>query len=175
MAMPSLSDPNFIQTVTCICEHSLAGAVGLVVNREHPHLALKQILKELQVEYSPAAEKIPIHIGGPVHPSELFILHGPPFEWQGCLMVTDSLALSNTRDILEAIAMQTGPSAYLISLGCAGWGPGQLESEIKANVWLTSPINEPIIFNMPNEIKWEEAVRRIGVDPTFLSSTPGHA
>ena len=175
VAMPSLVDPNFEHTVTCICEHTSSGAVGLVINREHPRLMLKAIFEELKVEYTPGAETIPIHIGGPVHPEELFILHGPPFEWQGCLMITESLALGNTRDILEAIAMQKGPTSYLVSLGCAGWGPGQLESEMRSNAWLTSAICESIIFDRANDSKWEKAIRKIGADPTFLTSTAGHA
>jgi len=175
MAMPGLNDPNFSQTVTCICEHSPAGAVGLIVNRIHSHLLTRNIFEELKVEFSPGAETIPIQMGGPVHIEELFVLHGPPFEWQGCLMVTEALALSNTRDILEAIALQKGPASFIITLGCAGWGPGQLETEVKANAWLTTPAVEPIIFDVPHEMKWAEAIKKMGIDPVFLSNTAGHA
>jgi putative transcriptional regulator len=123
----------------------------------------------------PGAESIPIHIGGPVHIGEIFLLHGPPFDWEGCLMITTSLAMSNTRDILEEVAMGRGPKSFIIALGCAGWGPGQLESEIKQNAWLTSPVFEDIIFEIPIETRWEGALKKIGVEPALLLDTAGHA
>ena len=175
MAMPLLVDQNFYQTVTCICEYTPAGAVGIVVNRVHPSLSGKDIFNELEIESISGAESIPIHIGGPVHIGEIFVLHGPPFGWEGCLMITSNLAMSNTRDILEAVATGRGPKSFIVALGCAGWGPGQLESEIKENVWLTSPVFEEILFDMPIEERWEEAIKKVGVDPAMLLNTSGHA
>ncbi len=90
-------------------------------------------------------------------------------------MVTPYLAMSNTKDILDAIAMGKGPKSYLVSLGCAGWGPGQLEAEIKENSWLTCPVFEDVIFNIPVDTRWNETVRKIGIDPFLLSDTAGHA
>ncbi len=175
MAMPLLADQNFYQTVTCICEYTSAGAVGIVVNRVHPSLTGKDIFEELHMEYVPGAESIPIHIGGPVHIGEIFLIHGPPFHWEGCLAVTPTIAMSNTRDILEAIALGRGPASFIIALGCAGWGPGQLEAEIKQNAWLTSPVFEEIIFDLPIEARWQEAMKKAGVDPALLLDTAGHA
>ena len=175
LAMPSLIDPNFFQTVTSICEHNENGAMGIIINRVHHSLTAKDIFQELNIEHAPGSDTIPIHLGGPVHLGEIFVLHGPPFEWEATLMITPSLAMSNTRDILEAVAMCRGPRAFIISLGCAGWGLGQLESEIKENAWLNSPIFEENIFEMPVESRWEEAVKKMGIDPTLLSDTAGHA
>jgi len=175
LAMPSLIDPNFHQTVTCICEHNESGAMGIVINRVHHFLTAKDIFEELAIEYTPAAHSIHIHLGGPVHVGEIFVLHGPPFDWEASLMITPLLAMSNTRDILEAVAMGKGPRAFIITLGCAGWGPGQLESEIKENTWLNHPIFEENIFDMPIEARWEEAVRKMGIDPNLLSNMAGHA
>jgi len=90
-------------------------------------------------------------------------------------MITPTLAMSNTKDILEAIAMSRGPEAFIISLGCAGWGPGQLEAEIKQNAWLNYPIYEENIFELPIEARWEEAVKKLGIDPILLSNSAGHA
>jgi putative transcriptional regulator len=175
MAMPGLVDPNFHQTVTCMCEHNSQGAMGLVVNRVHYALTAKDIFEELKIEHSPKAEKIPIHIGGPVHIAEIFVLHRPPFDREASLKITHNLAMSNTRDIIESIALGKGPDSYIIALGCAGWGPGQLEAEIKENAWLTVPVFEENIFEMPVENRWEEAVRKMGIDPALLSDTAGHA
>jgi putative transcriptional regulator len=175
IAMPSLMDPNFFQTVTCISEHTEGGAVGIVINRIHSAITAKSIFDELNISYSIDAERIPVHIGGPVHIGEIFILHGPPFSWEGCLMTTSTLAMSNTIDILEAIATGRGPEFYMIALGCAGWGQGQLESEIKSNAWLTCPIVDDIVFDVPVDSRWEETVKRMGIDLTLLSDSAGHA
>jgi putative transcriptional regulator len=175
LAMPSLLDPNFYQAVTCICEHSENGALGIIVNRVHHSLTAKDIFEELTIGHDPGMESIPIYLGGPVHLGEIFVLHGPPFDWEASLMITPSLAMSNTRDILEAIATGGGPRSFIIILGCAGWGPGQLESEIKENAWLNYPIFEENIFYVPVESRWEEAVKKLGIDPILLSNTAGHA
>jgi len=175
MAMPSLLDPNFYQTVTCICEHNENGAMGIIVNRVHHSLTAKDIFEELAIEHVSGTQSIPIYLGGPVHLGEIFVLHGPPFSWESSLMITPSLAMSNTSDILEAIAMDRGPREFIIILGCAGWGPGQLESEIKGNAWLNYAIFEENIFDMPVELRWEEAVKKMGINPTLLSDSAGHA
>ena len=162
MAMPMLADPNFEHSVTCLSEHTSQGAVGIVINHVQHGISGKMIFEELGMEISADAELIPIHIGGPVHSNELFVLHGPPLDWEDSLKITDDLALSNSRSILEAIASGKGPDSYLISLGCAGWGPGQLEWEMAQNAWLTSPCALDIIFKVPIEMRWEEAIRRLG-------------
>jgi len=175
IAMPGLLDPNFSQTVTCICEHTANGALGIVVNRAHPALFTKEIFSELKLEYVEETANIPIYIGGPVHFDEIFILHGPPFGWHGCLQVNSSLALSNTRDILTSISQGKGPHKVIIALGCAGWGPGQLESEISQNAWLTGPVSDDIIFEVPEDERWNAAVKKMGIDPVLLTHTAGHA
>ena len=175
LAMPGLADPNFFQTVTCICEHNEHGAMGVVINRIHHSLTAKDIFDELNIDCEPSVKTIPIHIGGPVHVDEVFVLHGPPFDWEASLTITTSLAMTNTKDIIEAVAMQKGPSAFIIALGCAGWGPGQLESEIRENAWLICPVFEKNIFDLPIEERWENTVRKMGFDPTLLSNTAGNA
>jgi putative transcriptional regulator len=175
MAMPSLADPNFFQTVTCLSEHNQRGAMGIVINRVHPEINAKMIFDELKISASVDAEKIPIYIGGPVHMNELFILHGAPFDWEGSMMITSTLALSNSRDILEAIADARGPRNYIIALGCAGWGPGQLEGEMRNNAWINGPFSEAITFQEAVDSRWEAAMQNIGIDPALLSNTAGHA
>jgi putative transcriptional regulator len=175
IAMPSLADPNFLQSVTCMSEHNEKGAMGIVVNRVHPEINAKMIFDELKISASVDAEAIPIYVGGPVHMNELFVLHGTPFAWEGSMMITGALALSNSKDILEAIAGSRGPRDYIIALGCAGWGPGQLESEIRSNAWITGPFSEEITFQMDVEKRWEAAMQQIGIDPALLSDTAGHA
>ena len=172
MAMPALADPNFNQTVTCICEHNHEGAMGLIINRVQDGLSGKDVFEELGIDYAPGAEAMPVYIGGPVHMGEIFILHGPPFQWEACLKITPALGMSNTKDILESIAMGSGPQMFSITLGCAGW---QLEFEIKENAWLTFPVFEENIFELPVEVRWEEAVKKLGIDPLLLTNSSGHA
>jgi putative transcriptional regulator len=175
MAMPGLADPNFYQSVTCLSEHNPKGAMGIVINRVHPEVNGKMIFDELQIAADVGTETIPIHIGGPVHMNELFVLHGAPFNWEGTMMVAEELALSNSRDILESIARGRGPSAFIISLGCAGWGPGQLEGELRSNAWINGPFSKEVAFQLDVAERWEAAMKMIGIDPALLSDTPGHA
>jgi len=175
IAMPSLLDPNFFQTVTCVCEHTLEGALGLVINRVLPELTGTMIFQELGLDPVPKLNTIPVYLGGPVHKGQIFVLHGPPFEWEGLHLITPSLALSNSKDILDALARGKGPGSYIIALGCAGWGPGQLESEIMNNAWLTSPVNEVVLFETQAENRWEQSAKLLGIDISLLGDTVGHA
>ena len=175
MAMPGLPDPNFAQTLTCMGEHNESGALGFIVNKVHPLLTGRELFDDLSIECNQSVDKLDILLGGPVQPSGVFVLHGAPFEWNESLKVTDWLALSNSRDILEAIALGKGPKAFMVMLGCAGWGPGQLESEIRDNTWLTCPFSESIVFELPSASRWKAAMKSIGVDPALLSGTAGNA
>lgn len=175
VAMPGMSDPHFSYTVNCICEHNIEGAVGITVNRVHPVLSAKDIFEELKLPYTPYTASMPIHLGGPVHIDEVFMLHGPPFNWHGTVMVTPSLAMSNTLDMLAAVAAGKGPSSVIIALGCSGWGPRQLESELGENSWLNLPVFEDVIFSMEIENRWQEAIKKMGINPLLLSEAAGHA
>ncbi len=175
IAMPALADPNFSHSVTCICEHSGAGAVGIIINRLHPFLSGKEVFDELKIDCSPDMESIPIHIGGPVHMGEVFVLHGPPFDWESCLTIAPFLGLSNTKDILQDIAQGKMGKSFIIALGCAGWGQDQLETEIKANAWITCPASKDLVFEVPVESRWKEAMKKVGIDPLLLSNTAGRA
>ncbi len=172
MAMPGLPDPNFAQTVICMCEHNELGALGFIINKIHPLLTASELFDDLKIEYDESVTNIPIHFGGPVQPSGVFVLHSSPFHWHGCMQVTPNLGLSNTRDIIEAIAEGKGPKHFIIILGCAGWGPLQLDNEIDDNAWLTYPVLEDIIFNIPTELRWEEAMMLMGSDSDPLSDIP---
>ncbi|PIE68217.1 MAG: hypothetical protein CSA23_00025 [Deltaproteobacteria bacterium] len=175
MAMPGLTDPNFYQSVTCLAEHNQNGAMGIIVSRIYTNLSARIIFDELKISSTPAAKTIPIHVGGPVHTNELFVLHTAPFEWDGCMMINEGLALSHSPDILEAIAIERGPRFYLMALGCAGWGPGQLESEIRGNAWINGPYSQEVAFNVAVEHRWRICLENIGIDPALLSDTAGHA
>ncbi|MFZ7124615.1 MAG: YqgE/AlgH family protein [Desulfobacterales bacterium] len=175
IAMPGLLDPNFYQTVVCISEHTDEGALGLVINRVHSSLQARSIFEELSMPFNEALGETPIHLGGPVHLGEIFILHGPPFDADSSFVITPSLALSNTREVLQRIARGKGPESYIISLGCSGWGAGQLENEIRENAWLSCDVFEDVLFQTPVEQRWEAALKRMGIEPALLTDSAGHA
>jgi putative transcriptional regulator len=161
LAIPGLPDPNFAQTVTCMCEHNDSGALGFIINKVHPLLTGRELFDDLNIECDKSVDTLDIFLGGPVQPSGVFVLHGPPFDWDESLKVSDWLALSNSRDILEAIAIQKGPQSFMILLGCAGWGPMQLNSEMSDSAWMSCPISEEIIFLTDTDLKYEKSMMMI--------------
>lgn len=175
IAMPALADPNFARTVTLICEHSIDGAMGLVVNRP-TDLTLRDVLDQLNIDAggAPRADT-PVYHGGPVQGNRGFVLHEPIGQWQTTLAVTDTLGVSTSRDILEAIARDQGPTRYLIAIGYAGWSPGQLEHELSENAWLSGPADQAILFDLPPENRWKAAAQHLGVNLSTFTGDAGHA
>lgn len=175
IAMPTLADANFSRTVTFICEHTRDGAMGLVINRT-TDLKLRDIFDQLEISTDNAvAADTPIYLGGPVQNNRGFVLHEPIGNWDSTLSITDTIGVSTSRDILEAIAADRGPDRWLITLGYAGWAAGQLEREISENSWLSGPANAHVLFEIPLEHRWSAAAGTFGVDLTLLSSEAGHA
>ncbi|HID48712.1 MAG TPA: YqgE/AlgH family protein [Chromatiales bacterium] len=175
IAMPNLADPNFFHTVTYLCEHSPAGAMGLVINRPLD-LDLGELAEQLDIEITePDMTQVPIYQGGPVQTDRGFVLHAPGGDWDNTLNVTPEIALTVSQDILESIAQGVGPEQFLITLGYAGWGAGQLEEELAANAWLNGPADAGIMFSTPVESRWPAAAAHLGVDLSQLSNDIGHA
>jgi len=175
IAMPSLADPNFSQTVTYICAHNEDGAMGIVINRQLD-MSLGEVFQQMDLHSDDETiEAMPVYLGGPVQADRGFVLHHSITEWQSSAKVSDDIGIATSRDILEAIAGGTGPEESLVALGYAGWGAGQLEEEIKSNAWLSGPADLNIIFHTPCEQRWNAAAKLLGVDIDTLSSDVGHA
>ncbi|MBI3900388.1 MAG: YqgE/AlgH family protein [Gammaproteobacteria bacterium] len=175
IAMPTLADANFSRTVTFLCEHSSEGAMGIVINRP-TDLKLRDILEQLEITaVDEAVASQPVYLGGPVQNNRGFVIHEPIGNWESTLPVTETIGISTSRDILAAIASQKGPNRYLIALGYAGWGAGQLERELVENSWLSGPASREILFELPLERRWNAAAELLGVNLTMLSSQAGHA
>ena len=175
IAMPSLNDGFFNQAVTYICEHDENGSFGIIINQQ-TGITLKQIAKEMALETENTFDdKQPVFIGGPVDQGRGFILHRPAGNWLSSLKVDDNIALTTSKDILQAIVKNEGPKDNIVALGYAGWAAGQLDSEIASNTWLSCPADEQIIFNTPVEERWKAAAKLIGVDLSLLSNDAGHA
>ena len=175
IAMPALADPNFHHSVTLICEHNAEGALGIVINQP-TDIRVGELLDHLEIETERTElAALPVYGGGPVEMERGFVLHQPVGEWEGSLKVTEDLALTTSRDILEALAQGRGPERVLLALGYAGWGAGQLEQEMADNAWLTSPANPDIIFETPPDQRWRAAAEQLGIDLSLLSDGAGHA
>lgn len=174
IAMPALQDPNFFHSVTYICEHNEDGAMGIVINRR-TNVTVGEILAQLGLQW-PQQETadMMVYQGGPVDTQRGFVLHQPVGEWDATLEVEDGIGVTSSLDILEALSRNEGPDRVLVSLGYAGWGPGQLEEEIVQNAWLSGPADSSIIFDLPDEERWQAAATLLGVDLSLLSNDVGH-
>lgn len=175
IAMPSLEDPYFNKTVTYICEHNDDGAMGLIIN-----LPINVTLNELLLQIDENKADMPelsqqVLTGGPVSQDRGFVLHSTQAGWSSSLALSDDVMITTSKDILMALGTHDAPEQYMVTLGYAGWGPGQLEEEIKANSWLTTPADGDILFNTPIEQRWKKATEKLGIDLAHLSSDVGHA
>ncbi|MEI8297325.1 MAG: YqgE/AlgH family protein [Pseudomonadota bacterium] len=179
VAMPTLADPNFAQTVTLICEHTDQGALGIVINRPMA-MGLAEVFQQLSLPTDATELRDQAVLrGGPVHQERGFVLHPPGADgtspWDATLQVSPTLHVTTSRDILNSMAHGTGPHQAVVALGYAGWEAGQLEQEIRSNAWLNVPADEAILFHTPYEERWHAAVRLLGIDFERLSSQAGHA
>ena len=175
IAMPALDDPNFFHGVAFICEHNEDGAMGIVINRP-TDISVGEILTQLGLEWpeQDVADQMVLQ-GGPVETERGFVIHSPVGEWNATIDAGDNIGISSSKDILQAISEGKAPDKMLITLGYAGWGPGQLEEEMAANTWLSVAADPDIIFNTPFEKRWEAAAQSVGIDLNLLSNDVGHA
>jgi putative transcriptional regulator len=175
VAMPGMSDPNFAQTVTLVCEHSAQGALGIVINRPLS-MTLGEVFTQLGLDASRSrvAEDAVLQ-GGPVQTDRGFVLHSPGPRWDSTLPVSERLHLTTSRDVLDALARGEGPAEVIVALGYAGWDAGQLEAEMAQNAWLTVPADERLLFETPVAERWQAAGRLLGVNLLHMSSDAGHA
>ena len=180
IAMPSMLDPVFGGTVVYLCEHNEGGALGVIINK--PTDMTMNVLFDridMKLEIAPQRDlgfdnKL-VMFGGPVQVERGFVLHTPHGNFSSMMKVTDDVALTTSKDVLEAVAGGDGPGRVLVTLGCAGWGAGQLEDEITRNGWLTVRADHGIIFDTPVEQRFAAAMKLLGIDPMMLSGDAGHA
>lgn len=179
IAMPAMRDPRFEKTVIYMCAHNDDGAMGLVVNRALESLTFPDMLEQLGIDPGGAGDKIGdkinVHLGGPVESGRGFVLHSRDYLQEATMVVDHDVALTATIEILKAIADGQGPRQSLLALGYAGWGPGQLDTEIKGNGWLHVAADSDLVFGPDLDSKWQRAMDKIGIDPRMLSGVAGHA
>jgi putative transcriptional regulator len=175
IAMPGLTDRDFAHTVTYLCQHSAEGAVGIIINRPTT-MKLGDIFAQMNIDpISRSSANSPVYIGGPVQPERGFVIHNSSEEqWDSSIAISETVSLTSSRDILEAIAKGEGPPHYLIALGYAGWSAGQLEKEIVENAWLHTPYAEAILYHTPVSQRWNEAANLLGININLLAAVAGH-
>jgi putative transcriptional regulator len=183
LAMPGMPDDRFSRSVIYMCAHSDEGAMGIIINRPAPSVNFSELLVQLEViapdeaiRLPPKVGIVPVLKGGPVETGRGFVLHSNDFYIDNSTLPIDAtVSLTATVDILRAIAHGGGPGQAVLALGYAGWSPGQLEEELQQNGWLTCPADSSLIFDTPLESKYDSALRKLGIDPSFLSADFGHA
>ena len=176
IAMPGISDPRFERALILVCAHDSQHAMGVAVNQPVEGLTIPDLLQRLEI---PSTIEVPpdlVRIGGPVERGRGFVLHTDDYQAEFSLVVEGGLALTATRVVLEAMASHNRhPRRALLALGYAGWGAGQLEWELRQNVWLTVEADDALVFDDDFETKWARAIAKLGIDPNFLSSEAGEA
>lgn len=176
ISMPQVQDDSFAHTITYVCHHSEYGAMGLVINRPIG-FDLGALAFQLGIEYHPAARQQDIYDGGPLQRDRGFVLHSGSSadNWLSCHSLNDELCLTTSNDILEAICNGHGPENYLITLGYAGWAPGQLEREMSDNLWLSCPAKLDIMFAVSAQQRMQAAASMMGINLNLLSLHSGTA
>ena len=174
LAMPGMGDPRFDHAVIAICQHDAGGAFGVGIGHIREGVRLHALLEELEIEPGLAPD-CPVHHGGPVEPGRGFVLHSPDWQGDAMMQVTPFLSLSASLDILRAIAEGRGPKHWLIALGYAGWGAGQLDGEMRRHGWHAAGSSHEVLFETRAMARWAAAWRGEGIDPALLASETGRA
>jgi putative transcriptional regulator len=175
IAMPGMVDSNFAGSVTLMCQHNEAGAIGITINRLS-NFTLGEIFSQLSIDCGiDEIRKLTVLEGGPVAPDRGFVLHSPIEGYESSMDVGQDIMVTTSRDVLADIAAGSGPDKYIIALGYAGWGGGQLEGEMLANAWLSVTADTDIVFDLPLPSRFDEALGRLGIKIDRLHSEAGHA
>lgn len=175
VSMPFMHEGAFYKSVIYVCAHNETGAMGIVINQPLPEINFNDLLEQMKLPKSQVVVDPVVHFGGPVETGRGFVLHSTDFVRADTVRINDRMGITGTIDILRAIADGRGPDKSIFALGYAGWGPGQLEAEMRANAWLTIPADDDLMFHTDLGQKWEKALARLGIDPLTLSADSGHA
>jgi putative transcriptional regulator len=175
IAMPGMLDSNFAGSVTLLCQHNEEGAIGITLNRLS-QFTLGEIFSQLKIDCDDETiRSMPVLEGGPVAPDRGFVLHSPAQDYESSMIVGQEIMVTTSRDVLADIASGSGPEKYVVALGYAGWGGGQLEGEMLANAWLSVSADSDIVFDLPLPSRFDQALGRLGIKVDQLLPDAGHA
>ena len=182
LAMPGMADPRFERSVIALCMHDENGAIGVGISHKRAGISFRGLLRQLDIEPGEAPD-CAVHHGGPVEPGRGFVLHSTDWGGQDTLQVNGEVdgkvaelfAMTGTIDVLRAIAEGRGPSKWIVSLGYAGWGEGQLDEEMTRHGWFAAKCSADILFETPTDERWAAAFQHEGIDPRLLANETGAA
>lgn len=174
LAMPDMPDPRFHRSAVLLCVHDHGGALGIALGEPMSGISLHHLLSSFNLAAEDVADGT-VLAGGPMEPQRGFVLHSRDWLTGDSHLVGDDIALTGSLDVLDAIARGTGPRHYLVALGYAGWGAGQLERELSAPGWFVSQANPRRLFDVSPEERWATAFELEGIDPAMIASSSGHA
>lgn len=174
LAMPGMFDPRFERSVNVMCVHDENGALGIGIGHVREGVRFHEVLEELDIDPGVSPDVEVMH-GGPVEPGRGFILHSTDWGGTDTILVDPLCALSASMDVLRAITEGRGPSQWLMALGYAGWGAGQLEGEMRQHGWYAAAGHRPVLFETAPAARWMATWRAEGIDPALLSTQTGHA
>ncbi|MEL6679849.1 MAG: YqgE/AlgH family protein [Pseudomonadota bacterium] len=176
IAMPGMGDPRFSEAVILMSEHSETGAMGFIVNKPLDGIRFADLAEQLDIEPSGELRDVPVLTGGPVERQRGFVLHSPDYLLEAETQpVSTTFSVTAHADILRALATGGGPVKGVLALGYAGWGPGQLEDELRENAWLVAPAEGALVFDLPPDQRWAAAMNAAGIDLAKLSGAGGTA
>ena len=175
VSMPSLEDERFYKTVIYICAHSSEGSMGIIINKKIDYDLYPDLLQQLGIDKPLNNKKLFIRYGGPVESGRGFVLHSDDMVRKETLNIDKGVALTSTAEFFDDLSKGKGPKNCILALGYAGWQPGQLESEIMRNSWMSLSVDNSFLFDDEVSRKWSQAYKLIGIDPNSLSFESGHA
>jgi len=175
IALPGMPDPRFERSVILMCAHSPQGAMGLIVNKPVEGVAFGYLMEKLGIKITANRLETPVLFGGPVETERGLILHSSEYQSGHSTRITSEISVTGTVDVLNAIAQGRGPQQAAFALGHAGWGPGQIEEEIRSNSWVHCDSDKAILFDLGQDAKWAAALRKLGIDLSGLSAEAGRA
>lgn len=174
LAMPGIGDPRFERAVIAMCAHDDAGALGIGIGETIEGLSFHDLLRQFEIEAGDAPD-VPVHFGGPVEPRRGFVLHSTDWSGQDTISVGGRWALSGTIDVLRAIADGVGPRHWLVALGYAGWGEGQLDEELTRHGWFSTDADTQLLYEVDAAERWAKGFATAGIDPRLLANSTGTA
>lgn len=174
LAMPGMFDPQFDHAVIAMCQHDENGAFGIGIGHVRAGIRFRELLEDVGIDPGTAPD-CPVHHGGPVEPGRGFVLHSPDWSGDETIEVGSLCSVSASLDILRAIAAGAGPDRWIIALGYAGWGAGQLDAEMRHHGWYVADGRPDILFGTPAEGRWHATWKAEGIDPALLATVTGQA
>ena len=166
---PQLNDSVFDKGIIYLCEHNNDGAMGIMLNKPIPNI--ETILSKFDLKN--ISPKPNIYLGGPVDVNKGFVIHENDYEINGTLEVSKKVSLTSNLKIVSDILKGNGPNKFRFALGYSGWGPGQLEEELKQGNWLILPADQSLIFSTPSNVMWETACQKLGINLNDFAGQAG--